>query len=304
MPSNLSPYPKLVPVMPTVAVATAQAGMTGTVTLTITDKQGRLQKVEFQTEESGGTPSAWTEDASAPYEASVPYVVDVPSFIRWRIIGFDYDGQPDVVLDAGEERFGGDTEGLVLDDLVDVEVTAPDWSHVLTWNDDDQVWENRELGFSDLADTDGLDEAEEGNIIRFNGTEWVLDWLPGVVPAVRFTGGGDVLDLSGETTVVRMITTPARKPIGWVIKGEGGPGTVTFGVRRCWIGDTYPDDFYDYTAGHDPAISSSGHDGASFDLSAWADDDLEPGDAIEFELKAVTGFKAVSIYLLCEQDFG
>lgn len=97
----------LPPVLPTVDIGRAEDGSTGTVTVTVTDPQGRLQRVEFQTQVGAAAPSAWAEDASAPYEGSVGYTAAEVSVVRWRVIGFDAQNRPGQVLLAGEVRFGG-----------------------------------------------------------------------------------------------------------------------------------------------------------------------------------------------------
>lgn len=96
---------QVAPIAPVVSVAHAVLAGLATVTLTLTDKQGRVDSVEFQTQVGAGAPSAWTPDATVPYSASAAVNPGELTIIRWRVIGFDLNNAPNQVLLAGEEHF-------------------------------------------------------------------------------------------------------------------------------------------------------------------------------------------------------
>ena len=103
---------ELVPILPTVSVARSDDGAGNcSITLTLTDPQGRKQRIEFQTQVGAGSPSAWAEDPTAPYTKASTYDASSLTVIRWRLIGFDARNLPDQTLAQGEEVFGGSVSG-------------------------------------------------------------------------------------------------------------------------------------------------------------------------------------------------
>jgi hypothetical protein len=75
-------------VSPTITPETAGSA-TLDVTITITDPQGRVDKVEFRTKNASNPFGPWTQDTSVPYSASVVKGTPTnPSVIEWRVWGF------------------------------------------------------------------------------------------------------------------------------------------------------------------------------------------------------------------------
>jgi hypothetical protein len=84
--------------IPTVVATTSDDGVTGTVTLTITDAQARLRLVEFQTQEGTLPESAWFTDSAAPYSTTVVHPSGGTGRISWRITYMDCAGDDAVDL--------------------------------------------------------------------------------------------------------------------------------------------------------------------------------------------------------------
>jgi hypothetical protein len=92
------------PVVPTVGVEITESSTTGTVTLVITDPQGRLTEVRFRDDPGTGVFGAWTVDSAAPYTYSA--TIPTTGFLRieYEVKGFDADGI-ERVLASGIESF-------------------------------------------------------------------------------------------------------------------------------------------------------------------------------------------------------
>jgi hypothetical protein len=95
-------------ILPVLTVQTTNDLTTGTLTATFTDPDSRVKRVEFQTVPgSTGVASAWVQDATAPYLATVAVSDAKTSYIRVRLIGYDAQGRPDQVLAETERAFPG-----------------------------------------------------------------------------------------------------------------------------------------------------------------------------------------------------
>jgi hypothetical protein len=92
------------PVVPTVGVEITESSTTGTVTLVITDPQGRLTEVRFRDDPGTGVFGAWTVDSAAPYTYSA--TIPTTGFLRieYEVKGFGADGI-ERVLASGIESF-------------------------------------------------------------------------------------------------------------------------------------------------------------------------------------------------------
>ena len=91
-------------VVPVVQVETTESGSTGTVTLTITDPQGRVNEVRFRERTGGGAWSAWTVDSTVPYAYSGTIPASGFLDIQYEVNGFRADGTLGL-LAAGTESF-------------------------------------------------------------------------------------------------------------------------------------------------------------------------------------------------------
>lgn len=91
-------------VVPVVQVETTESGSTGTVTLTITDPQGRVNEVRFRERTGGGAWSAWTVDSTVPYTYSGTIPASGFLDIQYEVNGFRADGTLGL-LAAGTESF-------------------------------------------------------------------------------------------------------------------------------------------------------------------------------------------------------
>lgn len=95
-------------VTPIVQVATSETATQGTVTLTITDPQGRVTEVRFRERTNGGAWSAWTVDTSVPYS----YTATIPSAgfvdIEYEVNGYTAAGTLGL-LAGGTESFDTNT---------------------------------------------------------------------------------------------------------------------------------------------------------------------------------------------------
>lgn len=91
---------------PIIEIADTESGTTGTTTLTVTDPQGRVMLVEFRTQTDPGAWSAWTPDASVPYQQAVtiPTGSGLWGRIGYRVTGYDALGT-ERTLAAGTETF-------------------------------------------------------------------------------------------------------------------------------------------------------------------------------------------------------
>jgi len=96
-------------VSPVVQVATTETSTTGTVLLTITDPQNRVEQVRFRERTNGGAWSGWTVDTSVPYS----YTGTLPATgfleIEYEVTGFDAAGTASQVLAGGIESFDANT---------------------------------------------------------------------------------------------------------------------------------------------------------------------------------------------------
>jgi hypothetical protein len=95
---SLAPVPAK-PVRATIAVAPVGTGALGTVTLTITDPQGRVSLVEFETIVAGVS-SGWVT-SGGPYIANVAIDDAVANAINYRVTGFDDQGVGRVLWQDG-----------------------------------------------------------------------------------------------------------------------------------------------------------------------------------------------------------
>lgn len=91
-------------VTPVVEVTTAEASGIATVTLTVTDPQGRVAEVRFRERTGGGAWSAWTVDTSVPYaySATIPATGFVD--IQYEVNGYTAAGVYGL-LAGGTESF-------------------------------------------------------------------------------------------------------------------------------------------------------------------------------------------------------
>jgi hypothetical protein len=78
--------------IPTVATSRTESAGTATLTLTITDPQERVSKVEFKTQQGALPESAWFEDVAAPYAASVARGSGETSVISYRVTYLNCSG--------------------------------------------------------------------------------------------------------------------------------------------------------------------------------------------------------------------
>jgi hypothetical protein len=78
--------------IPTVVPSSSDIADVGTLTLTITDAQNRVQMVEFQTQAGFGPLSDWTEDTAAPYTTTVSTLGADVSRINYRVTYLDCAG--------------------------------------------------------------------------------------------------------------------------------------------------------------------------------------------------------------------
>lgn len=81
---------------PHVAVALSETSTTGTVTLTITDPQARLSRVQFSTRAGKGSWTAFA-NAASPYVKSVSMIDKHASYVHYRVYGYLPDGAEVVV---------------------------------------------------------------------------------------------------------------------------------------------------------------------------------------------------------------
>jgi hypothetical protein len=79
-------------VLPTLTYAPTTGGGSGTITLTLTDPQGRVQAVRFRHRSGTGAWSAWTADSALPYADSVTLDGTYDSRIEWEVDYLDADG--------------------------------------------------------------------------------------------------------------------------------------------------------------------------------------------------------------------
>lgn len=96
-------------VSPVVVVSATESGATATVTLTITDPQGRVEQVRFRERTNGGSWSAWTVDTSVPYSYSATIPTTGFVDIEYEVTGFDAAGTASQVLAGGIESFDANT---------------------------------------------------------------------------------------------------------------------------------------------------------------------------------------------------
>jgi hypothetical protein len=91
-------------VTPVIQVTTAEASGTATVTLAVTDPQGRVAEVRFRHRTGGGAYSAWTVDTSVPYaySAAIPATGFVD--IQYEVNGYTAAGEYGL-LAGGTESF-------------------------------------------------------------------------------------------------------------------------------------------------------------------------------------------------------
>jgi len=98
---------------PVVQVETTESGTTGTVTLTITDPQGRVEQVRFRHRTGGGAWSAWTVDTSVPYT----YSAAIPSSgfldIQYEVTGYNAAGVSGLLAGGTESFDVGSTSDMV-----------------------------------------------------------------------------------------------------------------------------------------------------------------------------------------------
>lgn len=95
-------------VTPVIQVTTAEAAGTATVTLAITDPQGRVAEVRFRERTGGGAWSAWTVDTTVPYaySATIPATGFVD--IQYEVNGYNSAGEYGL-LAGGTESFDQNT---------------------------------------------------------------------------------------------------------------------------------------------------------------------------------------------------
>jgi hypothetical protein len=91
-------------VTPVVTVTTTEASGTATVTLDITDPQGRVAEVRFRERTGGGAWSAWTVDTSVPYSYSATIPGSGFVDIQYEVNGYNSAGEYGL-LAGGTESF-------------------------------------------------------------------------------------------------------------------------------------------------------------------------------------------------------
>ena len=100
-------------VIPVVQVETTESGTTGTVTLTITDPQGRTSQVRFRERTGGGAWSAWTVDSTVPYSYSGTIPTSGFLDIQYEVNGFRADGSVGLIASGTESFDVGSTADMV-----------------------------------------------------------------------------------------------------------------------------------------------------------------------------------------------
>ena len=111
------------PVLPIVSLAALELSATiGQGVLTVLDVQGRTERCEIQTQVGTAT-STWSTQtpggflAGDTYTATVTFTASTLSYIRFKIIGFDYLGQAGQIIAQDEAIFPlGSSVSLVADD--------------------------------------------------------------------------------------------------------------------------------------------------------------------------------------------
>jgi hypothetical protein len=143
----IQPVGALVPIPPVIQVSSTITAFTATMSLTITDVQGRHQWVEFQSQAGSGTASSWST-ATGTYAITnliYNYTVTVTTSdiltMRWRVYGFDLNNTPNQLLAAGQQQqfntgvgvLPAATEGQFL------VYTGGAWDNVDVLTDEDEV---------------------------------------------------------------------------------------------------------------------------------------------------------------------
>ena len=100
-------------VVPVVEVATTETSTQGTVTLTITDPQNRLQQVRFRERTGGGAWGAWVVDSTVPYS----YTGTLPTTgfldIQYEVTAYNGAGELTIVAGGVQSFDRGTTANIV-----------------------------------------------------------------------------------------------------------------------------------------------------------------------------------------------
>ena len=100
-------------VVPVVEVATTETSTQGTVTLTITDPQNRLQQVRFRERTGGGAWGAWVVDSTVPYS----YTGTLPGSgfldIQYEVTAYNGAGELTIVAGGVQSFDRGTTANIV-----------------------------------------------------------------------------------------------------------------------------------------------------------------------------------------------
>jgi hypothetical protein len=174
---------------PMLSIIPSETGTVGTLQIDIADPQLQVTKVEFYTQQGSNAPSAWTVDGSIPYGASVTLVEGKPSFVGYRVTGYDGDGVERIL---GQDVVAFDEGAYPV--LVDIDLTIdPATGHsIARWVGDSDTASVKILG-----DTSGFPSAAAVRATSaINGRTGSIDFgiiSPGVmhyVSALAYSGAG------------------------------------------------------------------------------------------------------------------
>jgi hypothetical protein len=266
----------LVPILPSVSVARTDDGSTGTVTLTVVDPQGRVQRVEFQTQVGASPPSAWTEDTTVPYEASVAYTAAAQSVVRWRVIGFNVQGEAEQQLLAGEEHFGGAITG--------------DPTFITETDETADLPNSRRLVDTATVEWDFATPGEAAASIPDGAvtTAKLADDPKTFVVEGHFYAAGDVVLWVKVPFACRVVGARAAFK-------SGASGSATFTVKSA---PSVTGSFTDMIGGGTaPTISAAQASADITDTSGWTDRDLAAGEALELGCATLSGGSYVCLQL-------
>jgi hypothetical protein len=165
--------PPPVVIMPTYTETRSVVGSTGTLTVGVTDPQGRFIQIEFKTQAGSAAETAYAVDAAEPFEASVALVEGEASTISYRVTAYDGDGVPRIVHERTVVFNGGADESWTLPTFVTWgdETPTPLPNSRRLADSDDITW--------DLSDPDTITgtvsaEAFEGGAVQQVPTEWAV----------------------------------------------------------------------------------------------------------------------------------
>jgi hypothetical protein len=239
---------------PVIQVETTEVGTTGTVTLTITDPQGRAEQVRFRHRTGGGAWSAWTVDTSVPYS----YSATIPSSgfldIQYEVNGYNAAGVSGL-LAGGTESFDlGVTANIVsatgtfsLAGALTIAVQGDTDTNSLRYAVATTDWAN---------DAAALAAATAGTLISARNATVVLTgpYAAGTTVYVAFagyTGAGGTGTVSGPFRYafingvalgpsLNVVTTPSANSYSLVVTWDGTIAYALDGVSQSVSGWTSP----------------------------------------------------------------